>query len=42
MVDFSDISNNYSGSGSLNNDFQNEEQQTGDIPSNEIIKNRRR
>ncbi|MBQ9183731.1 MAG: adhesin, partial [Neisseriaceae bacterium] len=42
MVDFSDISPNSNISGSLNNDFQNEENQTGELPSNEVIKNRRR
>ena len=47
MVDFSDISPNSSPaqevlSGSLNNDFSNEKNQTGDIPSNEIIRNRRK
>ena len=42
MVDFSDITNNSSISGSLNNDFSHQENKTGEIPSNEIIKNRRR
>ena len=40
MVDFSDITNNSSVSGSLNNgEFK---PQTGELPNNEIIKNRRR
>ncbi|MBQ9681927.1 MAG: adhesin [Neisseriaceae bacterium] len=42
MVDFSDISNNSSISGSLNNEFSNQENQTGEMPSDEVIRNRRR
>ncbi|MBR3481920.1 MAG: adhesin [Neisseriaceae bacterium] len=46
MVDFSDITNSsaprVSGSGSLNNEFSNQENQTGEIPSDEVIRNRRR
>ena len=42
MVDFSDITNNSSVSGSLNNEFSNQENQTGEMPSNEVIRNRRR
>ncbi|MBO7080948.1 MAG: adhesin [Neisseriaceae bacterium] len=43
LVNFADIvsqSPNTS-SANLNNDFQNEENQTGELPSNEIIRNRR-
>ena len=42
MVDFSDISNNYSGSGSLNNANNEFNSQTGKLPNDEIIRNRRK
>ena len=48
MVDFSDIVPNNNAparevlSGSLNNEFSHQENQTGEIPSDEVIRNRRR
>ena len=48
MVDFSDIVPNNNAparevlSGSLNNEFSHQENQTGEMPSDEIIRNRRR